>query len=126
MIVVDSSVWVALFNAKDKHHERANKELSEVIKSNEKIIVSDFVVLEVTTVLLERVGRAASARFLDFVFKDRHASLAFTGNEIFYLVVKAFPKIRRKLSFVDISLILLAKGIRARLMTYDKELGRVG
>ena len=116
MIVVDSSVWVALFNAKDKHHERANRELSEVIKSDEKIVVSDFVVLEVTTVLLERVNRAAS---------DRHTSLVFTGNEIFYSVVRAFPKIRRKLSFVDISLLLLAKGIRARLMTYDKELRRV-
>lgn len=125
MIVVDSSVWVALFNVKDKHHQRAKKELSGAISSDERIVVSDFVVLEVTTVLLKRVGRATSARFLDFVFKDRHASLAFTGNGIFYSVVKAFPRIGGELSFVDMSLILLAKGLRARLMTYDKELRRV-
>ena len=122
MKIVDSNVWIALFHPKDAHHARAVEELELFRQKKGEIIITDYVLIEVSTVLLARVGKTASNKFIEFVMKDMRVRFLQTSKETFLMVLGLFRKASGSLSFVDVSLLLMSKILKADLLTYDKEL----
>jgi len=122
MILVDSSVWVGAFNENDTHHKRALTDLEEIKQLGEDIIITDYVVVEVSNILLSRVGKKVSERFISAMRESNEVTVMFTGESSFFLTADAFAKNQKALSFVDVSLIVLVKGLGAKLLTYDEEL----
>jgi predicted nucleic acid-binding protein len=120
MIVLDSSVWIAFLNKKDSQHNKAEKFLESI---QSKIIVPEYVILEVCSVLLAKVGKKTANLFLEIIMDNQDIEVLFS-NKIFFLeLVEYFKNILRKnLSFVDIALLYLSNSYE--VATFDNKLKR--
>ncbi|MFA6992770.1 MAG: type II toxin-antitoxin system VapC family toxin [Candidatus Gracilibacteria bacterium] len=118
MNAIDSSVLVALLNEADKHHSKA----FEMLKGTdvEKILLLDYVYIEVMNVLKRKYSIDLCHKFTEF--------LKFWNIKI---VMKKFEEIKlaniifmekNNLSFEDCLLIAGALSRNAGLMTFDEEL----
>lgn len=118
-ILLDSSVWIALFLDADTQHARARRLFARLPR---KIYISDLVVNEVATVLTYKHSKAQADKFLDFLEAnqdivwlelDRAADIEF------------FRNIPNRISFTDAVLLRLAKDVKVKLVTYDTQLARL-
>ncbi len=58
-VFVDTSVWYAVADSSD----RSNARSKEILKSGERLVTSDHILIETWTLLRHRVGRKAGERF---------------------------------------------------------------
>ncbi len=118
MIILDSNVWVAFFNKSDSQHQKAKKVLKEITG---KITATEYVILEVCSVLLVRAGKQAANKFLEIVFDNDDIEILLSDDGFFEKVINFFQENNnKKLSFVDVSLLCLSKS--HQIITFDKEL----
>src|SRR5688500_18635740 len=61
MIIADTGFWLALANARDRHHQRARRALSAL---NEPLITTWPVLTETCHLLVSKLGAMSSARFV--------------------------------------------------------------
>ena len=121
-IIFDTNIWVALFNQDDSSHSRA-RVFFETIANDQTIVLPEQVLVEVVTVLTRKSGKAFADRFVrevrnnldvEFIFSDA----LFLSNTLDYFLAH----VAAKLSFVDISLLMLAKTFQ--VVTFDQTLNR--
>ena len=118
MIVLDSNVWIALFDKDDSLHARAQRAVGEL---KERVALPEYVILEVTTVLAQKAGKLFADSFLQKVYANRDIQIIVSSGQfldelvLFYLSSNA-----KNLSFVDYALLLLSR--RMRVLTFDKNL----
>jgi predicted nucleic acid-binding protein len=124
MILVDSNVWIGMFNENDEHHCRAMSDYNKIIQ-NDEAVITDYVLIEVLNVLLRKSGRKICRQFIEAIEKDSDVELLFTESRVFLGVMNEFGALKNRLSFVDCSLLHIAKSLGAGLLTYDKELEAV-
>ncbi len=117
MIVVDSSVWVALYNELDNQHQKAvglSASLSDVA-------LPEYVLLETCTLLLAKAGEDAAEKFLEYSLDSAEVTVLYSSPDFVQETVRLFRRLKnRKLSFVDISLLLLSQS--HEVVTFDKAL----
>jgi hypothetical protein len=120
-IFADSNYFIALYNPGDSLHREAIRVTNSLKKENQKLVISNFVFLELVTVLSQRVGRVGAI----------YAGVEISGNSsIEFIHVdemlqnvswQIFQDVKEKsVSFVDCSIIAVmrAEGIH-RLLTFD-------
>ena len=118
MIILDSNVWVAFFNKSDSQHQKAKKNLKEITG---KVTATEYVILEVCSVLLVRAGKQVANKFLEIVFDNDDIEILLSDGGFFEKVINLFQENNnKKLSFVDVSLLCLSKS--HQIITFDKEL----
>lgn len=122
MILLDSNVWIALFNKEDSLHGQASNDFTKIIERKEEIIVTDYVILEVATILQQRAGQEMANSFLEHVLSAEGILLINIDEMAFTQVVEFFKKDRHKLSFVDASIVILNKNMGVKILTFDKDL----
>jgi len=112
--IFDSSVWIAYFSPSETRHSEARKLLEQAAV----IIIPEYVLLEVVTVLRQKKEEELLAGFMSLATDAKTYLPADTlGSE----VAAEYTKPRyKKLSFVDVSLVLLAK--QYNVVTFDKAL----
>ncbi len=118
MILLDSNIWVALLYKKDPNHKKA-RDLVGDLRSD--IIVTEYIIIEVTTILSQRKSKALADTFLAKISTSDKISI-FPSSRAFLDGVVTFylKKKDRQLSFVDYSLLLLSQKIK--IVTFDKKL----
>lgn len=115
MTVLDSSVWIAYLNADDSQHQKAVRVFSDI---DGQLLLPEYVVLEVYTVLVTRVGKKEANAFLDVCVNNKGIRILLTDESFFLGVVDACQKQPRNgLSFADVALIALSK--THRVITFD-------
>ncbi len=120
MTVVDSSVWIAWLDKDDSQHSMAEKLLEEL----HDIVIPEYVILEVCTVLSRKRGHTLAERFLGMALENSDITLLFSKEEFFYKTVDTFKKVcRRKLSFVDSMLASLSQSYT--ILTFDRALQNI-
>ncbi len=120
MIILDSNIWIAFLNVDDVNHKKAEKIFEE---TKEKIILTEYILLETVTVLSQKVDKEVSDRFIDGVVNNRDIEILPSSEEFLNGVIKFYlPKKNKNLSFVDYSLLYLSKKIK--VITFDKTLQR--
>lgn len=121
LVFVDSNYFIALFNSSDALHEQA-KELAKRIAKEESILyISNYVELEILTVLSQRVGRAAANAAANILSDDQHIKRVFISEELHSSSLQTFRVIESKnISLVDCSILVTLKytGIK-KLLTFD-------
>lgn len=120
MIIPDSNIWIGYFYNEDPHHIASQKLLSEYALEN--IVVTEYIILEVTTVLKQKKGHGLACAFLDFIDEFEIEVLE---SDIFYTkTIRLFISLKEKhLSFVDTSLLYLSK--KYMVVTFDKHLSKL-
>jgi predicted nucleic acid-binding protein len=119
MTVLDSSVWIAWLNQDDGQHAKAKKIFKQI---KLPILLPEYVILEVCTVLTLRVDKQTSDRFLELISNNRDAKILLTDEVFFQTLMQEYRAQRRRLSFTDVALTLLAKSFP--VVTFDEQLGK--
>jgi predicted nucleic acid-binding protein len=121
MIIIDSSVWVSLFNSKDSNHNKAKKIF--LTTKAEDIIVSDHIYSESMTVFRNKVSETYCINFRDFLnYLDIQIFLTDSGtirlaNTYFFQF--------KKLSFTDCLILASAKINNYKIATFDRAMQKV-
>ena len=118
-LVLDSSVWIALFVDDDPHHAKA----AQFVASKSGTIYLPYVVLsEAATVITYKHSKAQAERFVTFLEAD--SDIVWLESD--GVADRAFFKtISSKISFADATLLRLAIALKAELITYDQQLARL-
>lgn len=114
--LVDSSVWVALFLDFDTQHTKAERLFS---KLKGRIHLPYCVLNETTTILAYKHSKKQADHFLNFA----------TGNHDIDFVednsaeeIPFYKSLDAKISFTDAALLLFARDVHTKLITFDKQL----
>jgi predicted nucleic acid-binding protein len=117
-IIFDSNVWIGYFNTADTTHQQAVayfKKYSDCI-----VILTEYVLLEVATVLKQKIGRAETNKIITALLQTENIQLL-PSSEYFTSTLTEFLTTKEKhLSFVDISLLVLMRDMT--VITFDKKL----
>jgi hypothetical protein len=121
-LFVDSSAWYALSDYDDKHHDSASIFLSQVLRSNNRLITSNLIIGETYTLLRARLGYREAWEFLARVGASLRIEIIFI-NEI--IESKAYNLLKRfrdqGFSYVDgTSFVLMQERKLIEAFAYDK------
>ena len=120
-VVFDSNVWIALFHQNDSQHAKARKVFSVL---NSQIIIPEYIILEVCTVLAQRASKKYANIFLERISDNDDVGILHFEENHFYSFCDAYRRLPDgKLSFVDCALLCLSK--EYEIITFDTELKRV-
>ncbi|MBU1519582.1 PIN domain-containing protein [Patescibacteria group bacterium] len=118
MIILDSSVWIAFFNNTDSQHKKAQKIFQEL---NEKIILPEYVIIEVCSVLLLKASVKITNNFIEIALNNTEVGILLADQMFFYNTLNGFKNIlNEKLSFIDSALLYLSKSYK--IITFDGNL----
>ena len=99
MTILDSNIWIAFFNKNDNQHRKASLIFS---KMKDEILITEYIILEVCTVLAMRVNKKIADSFLEIVLHNQAVQVLSSSSDFFYKSVGNFLDYKHKdLSFVD-------------------------
>jgi len=81
VVFVDSSAWIALFSACDRHHEEVDRAFRAAVADSIRFVTTSLVLSEVHRFQLFHSGIAAAARALDAIDASRLVRVAFPNAE---------------------------------------------
>jgi predicted nucleic acid-binding protein len=97
---VDTSAVLALLDADDNRHSDADRAWNELIHSHEKLISSNYVLVEIFALVQRRLGMEAVRAIQDILVPL--LDIEWIDAECHGAAMKEFLKVsRRRLSFVD-------------------------
>ena len=118
-VILDSSVFIAYLNENDSQHKKALLIFKNL--SVESILISEYVLLEVLTVIQNKVSKSQALKFKNFIIENFSDSIL-RSDDFFGDTFDLFGENSGKLSFVDVSLLVLSK--KYEVITFDKNLKR--
>ena len=118
MQILDSCVLIAYFRIEEEHHEESKK----LINKATEIILNDYVLGEIYTVLMLRESLEIAKKALHWMVSNPKIRIERLTNTEVKEVVDFVQENKVKLSFVDISLLVMHKSGRGKLFSFDKEL----
>lgn len=117
VFVIDSSVFVAFYYEGDSNHTEAVKIIEGL--DSEIRIVHPYIIQETATVLAYKLGINPAVDFLEDVINSPRIFVPFVD---IYDDISKFKRAGKKMSFSDVTLVMLAKRERAQLVTFDKQM----
>lgn len=118
MLILDSCVLIAYFRYEDEHFEESKK----IINETSKIILNDYVLGEIYTVLMLRENIQIAQDALQWIVSNPKIEVQRLNEEELKGVFTFLQKTKTKLSFVDVSLFIMHKNDKGKLFSFDKEL----
>ncbi len=122
-ILIDTGVFYAFYNRRDKHHLDSLCLLTHILEGVfGKPYTSDLVVSETYTLLRYRVGFGAANAFLDALGRSG-IEVVFLDKELYSETLRILRKYRdRKLSFTDAAILAIAGAFEIKyLASYDEQ-----
>lgn len=121
-VFVDSNFFVALFNPDDSQYTKAIKFSKYIDKENTSLVISNYIFLEIVTVLSQRRGKTVGNAVGDYLMVPPNIIIQI-DEELHQQTWDIFKTLKNKdISFVDCSTIAVmkAEGI-SRLLTFDQD-----
>ena len=119
-IIPDTNVWVAYLDQDDALHHEATKVFAN-FNDQDHVLVTEYVLLETTTVLANNAGKEHADMFLEIISHNKDIDvLPSTPLDLKRFINEYQHLSVRSLSFVDVSLIVLSKDMQ--VITFDKKL----
>lgn len=116
--LVDSNVIIAYFRKNEQKHDQA-KELLLRIGS---FFITEYVLSEVATVLRLKEAKATVSEAINILMWNENIKIIRLDTEEFECTANVFLNSKKKISFVDASLIVLSSKRKYELVTFDKDL----
>lgn len=123
VVFVDSSAWIALFSARDQHHDEIDRAFHDAAGHRVRLVTTSLVISEVHRFQLFRAGITAAARALDAIDGSRLVRVVFPGADHHAGARQWIAKFAdQPISYVDaVSFAFMhAEGLRAAL-TLDRD-----
>jgi predicted nucleic acid-binding protein len=125
---VDTSAWVALFDASDKYHPLATNGLNLLLGTPVTFLTSDYVFDETVTLLLKRKGNAQAVRFGNWVLSAENITLIRVGEDVWQAAWEMFQQYDDKQwAFTDCtSFVLMRQHNLHRAFAFDHHFEQAG
>ncbi len=120
MIIADSSFLVAFFDEADNQHKRAFEDMKQIEERQLDILVSEHVLGETATVLLYHAGLEKAKLFLEYA--QENFQIDPVDGEHRQATIRIFVNQNRQLSYIDASVVLLAKFLHLPVACYDENI----
>lgn len=123
-IIVDANIWVAYFDKEDALSEKAKRYIKQLECNEQRTLVTDFVLQEVTTVLLYKSKTEQIEQFIHYIQTQPHIDIVSIDSEFWYSTIHFMQNkhYKPKLSFTDWSLLFLSEAFTLQLLTFDRQL----
>ncbi|MBI4120602.1 MAG: PIN domain-containing protein [Parcubacteria group bacterium] len=120
-VFVDSNYFVALFNPSDALHKRALDLARNIDSQNTFLVISNFVFLEIVTVLSQRRGRKVAIEVGEHLLTNSLITIIQVDELLQRESWHIFQNIMEKnVSFVDSSIVAVMKAeYITKLLTFD-------
>jgi len=121
-IFADSNFFVALFNPADSQHQKARTVSNQLSKDN-SIVISNYIFIEVTTVLSQRVNREVSILAGKYLINTVEIEIIYINTTLHEHSWQIFQQIKKKnMGLIDASILatMATEGI-TELLTFDTE-----
>ncbi|NBD73714.1 PIN domain-containing protein [Patescibacteria group bacterium] len=116
-VVLDTNVWIAFLHEEDSQHAKAKRLLKD---ATAPVVVPEYVLLEVVTVLRHLRRHEEANRFIEQVLDDSGTFLP--ANALAYEVAEMLPNVPKHLSCTDVALLALSRDYE--VLTFDSALAR--
>ncbi|MFA5995163.1 MAG: PIN domain-containing protein [Patescibacteria group bacterium] len=125
--LIDSNVWIGLHNSKDTLHEKANKIFRTLEKTDRGVVVSNFIVQEVFTLLTNKMSHTEALKFYWFISKHKLIDQIDMNSEFIRRTIKFIEqqKLTKPLGLTDYSNLYLALTFGFELITFDEQLAGI-
>ncbi len=120
MYLLDSNIIIAYFRTSELDHKAAH----DFIQKLDTFSICDYTLLEVTTIMLLKESKSDVEKVLEFLQKNKDVAILRLSQIEMGEVLELFLKQKRKASFTDVSLMVLAKNRNLQLVTFDVELSK--
>lgn len=122
MVILDTSFLFALFVEQDTAHQKA-LHLAKSL-NQESAFCSFLVFQELMTLMMSKLSAVSASKIgADILAQDSGIQILKIDQEYFEETVDLFESLApHKLSFVDVSLLILAKNLEAKVLTFDQGL----
>jgi predicted nucleic acid-binding protein len=127
-VFVDSSAWVALFDASDKYYQFAVNGLNQIMDTRIKFVTSDYIFDETATLLLKRNGQQQAVRFGKWVLTSANVDLIHVDEAVWQDAWDMFQNYKDKQwAFTDCtSFILMRQHNLHQAFTFDRHFEQAG
>lgn len=118
-IIVDANVICSLYNSEDSLYEKAQGIKPLFTEYNP--VVSNFILLEIYTILSQRVSKKFSIEFGENIYKDRVFTVVWINRKLEQDTWRIFASIKDKnFSYVDASILAVMKKEKiGHLLSFD-------
>jgi predicted nucleic acid-binding protein len=117
-IIFDSNIWIGYFDTTNTTHKQAVDAVKKEAEQN--ITITEYVLLEVSTVLKQRIGPVRTNQIISTLIQTENITLL-PSTDYFTSTLQTFlASDEPHLSFVDWSLVVLSDDFE--VMTFDKKL----
>lgn len=120
-VFVDSNYFIALYNASDSLHTKAASMAKSMIDRNVRLFISNYVVIEVLTVLSQRVGKQSAILAMESLYNNEQIKMIHVTEELHQQSLDIFKVVKPKnVSLVDCSTLAVLNYANIRqLLTFD-------
>ncbi len=130
-VLVDSSAWIALVRANDLYHSQAKSKFNHLRQQRAKLFISEYIFLEIVTVLLLRVGPTEALSTGRLLRNSRIVQFLYIDPELVNKTWQVFQTQamdpHRQASFTDCSSVILIREHRLdHIFTFDRVFERLG
>lgn len=123
-VFVDSNYFVALNNPEDNLNTKARRIATDIKGKNTSLVISNYIFLEITTVLSQRVGKQIALSVGKQLIDSNIIEVILIDKSLHHSSWEIFQKAQKKnVSFVDASIVAVMKSENIRnVISFDKEL----
>lgn len=127
-VFMDTSGFLALWDASDEHHPAAARLQSALARKARRFVTSDYIIDETATLLLVRHSRAASIDFLESIENTSAIRVEWIGPDRFPTICGFFKRhADKEWSFTDCSSFVLMRQLAIRdAFTTDRHFRQAG
>jgi predicted nucleic acid-binding protein len=120
-VFVDSNYFIALFNTSDALHSEATSIAESMVDQNVRLYISNYIMIEVLTVLSQRVGKRAATLAIDSLSNDEQIKTIHITKELHQQSLDIFRSMEPKnVSLVDCSILAILDYVNIKqLLTFD-------
>lgn len=125
---VDTSGWVALFDASDKYHPHAVNGFNGLLGTPVNFLTSDYIFDETITLLLQRGGQNQAVRFGNWMLNADNIDLLYIHEDVWKTAWEMFQSYEDKeWAFTDCtSFVLMRQHSLHQAFTFDHHFEQAG
>lgn len=126
LVFVDTNVLVSLYNRKDSLHKKALIVFKSLSSIKAKLIISNYVLLEVYTILSQKAGKKNAIEFGKLVRKEKPLIIKWVEEKYDEKIWEIFQEVKDKnVSYVDCSVVTQVVSGDYELCTFDQKLQKL-
>lgn len=126
-LIVDTSFWISYLINNDINHSLSMKFIDSTIRKSE-IYISNYILMEVYTVISQKMGKVYLNDIVKKeIFSNSNIIEIFVNEKDNSNIYKEYLKTNiMDASFVDISILYIAKKHGLKILTFDKHFKKLG